>query len=143
MRERIKKLRKILKLTQQEFANRIGMKRNTVANYETGRNDPSASVISLICLEFNVNESWLRNGNGDMFTTPAQSVPKNQAAPVATTGNKKILIEVELPAYMDPDFMTVLSQLSPELLSQVKGYADGLLQAKIKADGKPVSPETT
>lgn len=67
MKERIRKLRKFLDLTQQEFADKIGMKRNTVANYETGRNDPSASVISLICREFNVNEEWLRNGNGEML----------------------------------------------------------------------------
>lgn len=67
MKERIRKLRKILDLTQQEFADKIGMKRNTVANYETGRNEPSASVISLICREFNVSEEWLRDGEGEMF----------------------------------------------------------------------------
>lgn len=67
MKERMRKLRRILDLTQQEFADRIGMKRNTVANYETGRNEPSSSVISLICREFNVNEDWLRTGEGDPF----------------------------------------------------------------------------
>lgn len=67
MKERIRKLRRTLDLTQQEFADKIGMKRNTVANYETGRNDPSASVITLICREFNVNENWLRTGTGEMF----------------------------------------------------------------------------
>ena len=70
MNERIKKLRKALDLTQQEFADRIGMKRNTVANYETDRNEPSNAVISLICKTFNVNESWLRNGTGEMFAEP-------------------------------------------------------------------------
>lgn len=67
MHERLKKLRKALDLTQQEFADKIGMKRNTVANYETNRNEPSAAVVSLICREFNVSEDWLRNGNGNMF----------------------------------------------------------------------------
>ena len=67
MKERIKKLRKALGLTQQEFADRLGMKRNTIANYETGRNDPSNSVISLISREFNVNESWIRSEEGEMF----------------------------------------------------------------------------
>ena len=66
LKERIKALRKALDLTQQEFADKIGMKRNTVANYETGRNEPSASVISLICREFSINENWLRTGEGDM-----------------------------------------------------------------------------
>lgn len=67
MKDRIRKIRKELDLTQQEFANKIGIKRNTVANYESGRNDPVDAVISLICREFNVNESWLRNGTGEMF----------------------------------------------------------------------------
>ena len=67
MNERIKKLRKALGLTQQEFAERLGIKRNTVANYETDRNTPIDAVISLICREFDVNEEWLRTGEGDMI----------------------------------------------------------------------------
>lgn len=64
---RIKELRKKLGLTQQEFADRIGIKRGGVANYEIGRNEPSDSVISLICREFKINEDWLRTGEGEMF----------------------------------------------------------------------------
>lgn len=67
MNERLKKLRKTLDMTQQEFADRIGTKRNTIAKYETDTNVPSAAVISLICREFNVNEEWLREGKGEMF----------------------------------------------------------------------------
>nr|DAO22152.1 MAG TPA: helix-turn-helix domain protein [Caudoviricetes sp.] len=68
MSERIKRIRKMLDLTQQEFADRIGIKRNTIANYESGRNEPVDSVISLICREYGVNEAWLRTGEGEMFT---------------------------------------------------------------------------
>lgn len=67
MNERLKKLRKALDLTQQEFADRIGVKRNSFANYETGRNTPIDAIIISICKEFNVNENWLRTGEGDMF----------------------------------------------------------------------------
>lgn len=67
MKDRIKKLRKELDLTQQEFADRIGIKRNSYANYETGRNTPIDAIIISICREFNVNEEWLRNGTGEMF----------------------------------------------------------------------------
>ncbi|MDU2211637.1 MAG: helix-turn-helix transcriptional regulator [Eubacterium sp.] len=67
MKDRIKKIRKELDLTQQEFADRIGVKRGGIANYEIGRNEPTDSVISLICREFNVNEDWLRTGEGEMF----------------------------------------------------------------------------
>ena len=68
MSERIKRIRKMIDLTQQEFADRIGIKRNTIANYESGRNEPVDSVISLICREYGVNEIWLRTGEGEMFT---------------------------------------------------------------------------
>lgn len=67
MKERIKKIRKELDLTQQEFADKIGVKRGAIANYEVGRNEPTDSVVSLICREFNIREEWLRNGTGEMF----------------------------------------------------------------------------
>ena len=67
MNERIRQLRKELKLTQTEFGNRLGIKQTTVAGYETGGRAPIDAVISLICREFNVNETWLRTGEGEMF----------------------------------------------------------------------------
>lgn len=71
MDERLKKLRKTLDLTQQEFADAIGIKRNTIATYESGRNEPIDAVVSLICtVNWNgerVNEEWLRTGKGEMF----------------------------------------------------------------------------
>ena len=67
MNERLKKLRKELDMTQQEFAEGIGIKRNTMATYESGRNEPIDAVISLICTKYNVNENWLRTGEGEMF----------------------------------------------------------------------------
>lgn len=70
MRERLKELRKKLGLTQQEFADRLGIKRNAITNYEVGRNDPADMVVSMICREFNVNEEWLRTGKGTMFQEP-------------------------------------------------------------------------
>lgn len=60
-------MRKSLDITQQEFADRIGIKRNSYANYETGRNTPIDAIILSICREFGVNETWLRTGEGEMF----------------------------------------------------------------------------
>ena len=67
MNERLKKLRKTLDLTQQEFANKIGIARGNIGAYEAGKNAPSDAVISLICKQFNVDENWLRTGEGEMF----------------------------------------------------------------------------
>lgn len=67
MNERIRRLRKYLKLNQNEFAKKIGLAPNTITNYETGRRNPSDAIIFSICREFNINEEWLRTGTGDMF----------------------------------------------------------------------------
>lgn len=67
MKDRLKKLRKELDLTQQAFADKIGMKQNTIAKYEMGRTTPSDAIIFSICREFGVNEKWLRSGEGEMF----------------------------------------------------------------------------
>lgn len=67
MKDRIKKIRKDKKLTQVEFGERIGVKGNTITNYETGLRNPTDAVILSICREFNVNENWLRTGLGDAY----------------------------------------------------------------------------
>lgn len=73
MNIRLKQLRKSLGLTQQSFADKIGMKQNTIAQYEMGRTTPSDAIIFSICREFNVNESWLRTGEGEMFIPMTKS----------------------------------------------------------------------
>lgn len=65
--ERIKVLRKAKGLTQQKFADALGLKQNTVATYEMGKTAPSDRTIIDICEKFNVNEEWLRTGKGEMF----------------------------------------------------------------------------
>ncbi len=66
MNERLKLLRKTLHLNQTAFGQRIGLNQSTIAGYESG-NFPPASTVMAICREYNVNESWLRFGEGDIF----------------------------------------------------------------------------
>ncbi len=72
MKDRLKQLRSELHLTQTAFAEKIGVKQNTVATYEMGRNEPGAPIIHSICSAFNVNEEWLRTGEGEMFQDLSQ-----------------------------------------------------------------------
>lgn len=67
LKERIRTLRKELGLNQSDFGNKIGVKQGTVAGYESGARTPLDTVIASICREFNVNENWLRTGEGEMF----------------------------------------------------------------------------
>lgn len=109
MKERIRKIRRDLDLTQQEFADRIGIKRNTIANYETGRNEPVDSVVSLICREFNVNEEWLRNGTGEMFKPSPSSALDALATEFSLDHSSYVAIEKFL-------------KLSPELREGMIAY---------------------
>lgn len=64
---RIIKLRKHLKLSQEEFGKKINVTRSAISNYEKGTRNIMTRVITDICREFNVNEEWLINGTGEMF----------------------------------------------------------------------------
>lgn len=64
---RIKEIRDHYNLTQQQFANELGLKRNTIATYETTDKEPSNNVIIAICRIWNISEDWLRYGNGKML----------------------------------------------------------------------------
>ena len=67
MQNRIKMLRKSLKLTQTEFAEKLGITIRGVQKWESGSVNIKPSSIKLICTTFNVNPSWLETGAGDMF----------------------------------------------------------------------------
>lgn len=67
MNQRIKELRKILGLSQEEFAAQLGLTRGAITNIEHNKTEPKPLLVQLICKEFKVNEIWLRTGVGDPF----------------------------------------------------------------------------
>lgn len=80
-------------MTQTEFASRIGSVQNTVTGYESGRRNPSAPVIALICKEFNVNEEWLRTGEGEMFNPAPTDVLDRLAREYKLSNAAYIVVE--------------------------------------------------
>ena len=67
MNERIKELRKNLKLTMKKFGERIGVSEGAVSNIENGNRNVTEQMFKSVCREFNVSEQWLRNGTGSIF----------------------------------------------------------------------------
>ena len=65
--KRVKEIRSSLKMTQEEFGSKIGIKKNSLSQIESGKNSLTQQNIVAICKVFNVNESWLRTGEGEMF----------------------------------------------------------------------------
>lgn len=128
MDERIKELRKALGFTQQQFADRIGVKRNTVGQYEIGRNPPTDTVITLICREFSVNEDWLRNGKGEMFVPKSRNEELFEFVTKAAEGPKN-----DIRAKL----LTVMSRLTDEQWELLADVARQL----VDEDNKKAGPD--
>ena len=67
MKDRIRKLRKDLHLTQQELGNVIGISGAGVARIEAGASSPTEAALKLICATYHVNYLWLTQGEGPMM----------------------------------------------------------------------------
>lgn len=123
MNERIKKLRKALGLTQEKFAERLGIKRNTVATYEIGRNEPIDAVISLICREYGVNEVWLRTGEGgddNMFAKIGEDDRYSlNLGKLSITENQTVR-----------NMVNVIAEASPEKLKYIEDFMKACLGLK-------------
>lgn len=128
MKERILSLREHLKLSQDEFAVRIGISRSGVSSLENGSRAVSERHIRLILASFpQVNESWLRTGNGPMFLQQEEKV--NQL--VAQFSFPEIVAKL-LRAY---------DQLSPDQQAAVLGYARSFLSSLSDPLPAPVSAD--
>lgn len=122
MQDRIRLVRKALGLTQTEFGERLGIKGNTVTGYESGIRTPSDAMLISICREFNVNETWLRTGEGDMFLQRSRDEELAAFFGDALSG--------------EPDFrrrfLAVLSRLSAEEWELLERMADRLVDEAAK-----------
>lgn len=67
MNTRVKEIRSILGLSGEKFGERLGVKRGAISNIENGNRNLTEQMLLSICREFNVNEKWLRTGEGEMF----------------------------------------------------------------------------
>ena len=67
MNERVKEVRKTMKLSGEKFGERLGVGKTAISLIESGKNNLTEQMIISICREFDVNEEWLRYGTGEMF----------------------------------------------------------------------------
>lgn len=72
--ERIKLLRKELGLTQNEFGEKIGLKKSAISQIENGSTSSNPRIVQLICTAFNISEKWLTEGKGDMYTSDEEAI---------------------------------------------------------------------
>ena len=67
LNERINYLIKSLGMKKTAFAEKLNVSQAFVSQLCSGVKQPSERTIQDICTKFNVNENWLRTGNGEMF----------------------------------------------------------------------------
>ncbi|GHV00415.1 hypothetical protein FACS189483_10480 [Spirochaetia bacterium] len=65
--QRVKQIRKTLKLTQHDFAKVLAVSGGLIACIETQERAVNDRTIKQICDSFSVNPQWLRTGEGEMF----------------------------------------------------------------------------
>lgn len=68
LHHRMKQVRTILHMTQKEFAKHLGITQNAYSMIENNVRPLSDKYIKLVSRTFNINESWIYTGEGDMFT---------------------------------------------------------------------------
>ncbi|MEG1596608.1 MAG: helix-turn-helix transcriptional regulator [Lachnospiraceae bacterium] len=65
--DRLNLLRKTLKISQEEFDNRLGVTGASISRLEKGERNLTEQMIKSICREFGVDYMWLTTGDGEMF----------------------------------------------------------------------------
>lgn len=123
MNERIRKLRKSLGLTLEKFGERIGVSRAAMSNLENGNRKITPQMFKSICREYNVNEAWLRDGVGEMF-----SIPEDETAAIVSDlledaddeFYKMVLDVIRTYQQLQPDSKEVLKNFCQQLAENIK-----------------------
>ena len=127
MNERLKLLRKALKLNQLEFAEKIQIGRSTLAGYENGLTNMTDRSIRDICRVFYVNEDWLRTGEGNMFRA-------------RNTTNEELALQIGKLLKTDDEFTKNLFleylKLPPEMKTLFEDFVHNLAKSKEPANKK-------
>ena len=71
--DRIKEVRQAKNLTLEKFGERVGVQKSAISKIEHGENAVSDQIRRAVCREFDVNEHWLRTGEGEMFIQKTRS----------------------------------------------------------------------
>lgn len=120
MIDRIIQIRKNNGLSQEKFAERIGLSRNFINQVESGKKNISDRTINDICREFSINEVWLRTGEGgdeNMYRKlPEEDRFSLSLGKLSETENEFVKRGVNLLAETDPDKLKILEEFMKKWL---------------------------
>lgn len=119
--DRVKTLRENLNFTQAKFAEKISIERSTVSLIERHKRNVTERTIKDICREFNVNEHWLRTGEGTMFNeTPPDDELSRYLGQLLKPDHKNAFIKKIILTYMrlDDDGKKIIRDFAESLGSK-------------------------
>ena len=118
MNERVREVRKKLGLTLEKFGSQLGVSKVAISRIENGINNVTEQMCKSICREFNVNETWLRTGKGEMF------IPQTQNQEIIDFANRIMSDEDES---FRKRFVSALAKAKPEFWDDLERIVDETL----------------
>ncbi|EGT3656552.1 helix-turn-helix domain-containing protein [Clostridioides difficile] len=118
IKDRIKEIREDAGLSQKDFGSKVKLSRSQISCYEKGIRDATDRSIKDICREFNVNENWLRFGEGEKYSI-------NEKDSLLAEVLAEITISDNIPI---KEIIIKLCELDEEYLDLINKLIDGLLK---------------
>ena len=119
MTERLKLIRSELNLSQAKFAEEMHVTRDIIANYESGRVEPTDLYIDTLCKKYRIDENWLRTGKGNMY------LPITRETEIAEITSKMFMAVDNDIRYQ---LIKIVSQMSEEQLETFRDIAKQLVE---------------
>lgn len=92
MRDRLKVLRKSLKLSQAKFGEKLGVSRDAINDIENGRAEIKPLMVNHVCLVFGISENWLQTGEGEMHVQTDSALIEELATEYKMSEKQKKII---------------------------------------------------
>lgn len=115
--ERVREIRKSLKLTLEKFGGKLGVGKGAISAIETGARNLTEQMAVSICREYNVNYDYLMSGEGEMFDTLPQTILEELCKQYDLDDFDKILLEMYLE--MTGSQRDVLKQTIREMIQKI------------------------
>lgn len=123
MNERFRELRIALGYSQQKMGEVLGLSKSGVSEIESGRRNVTEQHIIMMknCVEFHVNETWLREGTGEMFL----DVSREEELAELTK-----MLFMEEPDSFKNRLISALAKLKPEQWDALETVIDSISAMK-------------
>ena len=121
MKDRISFIIKQKNITKTAFAKRLGVSQAFISQLCSGSSGVSDRTISDICREFNVNEIWLRTGDGEPFEQESRTDEIMRFAAQTIKGSDEFRkAMVSMLAKLDADDWENLAKIYAKVTADIK-----------------------